>query len=178
MVSENNFLTPEENLMLEQLQAKKIQSMQFQIESLRKENKQLFTELHTQGNDIKLLKNDLTSQYEKISYQQQKTTKDYLGLSQLGALHSPPIGSQYMGKLLRKVGVCQKFGNTQPRSEYLSGKDPLVINKVGESGYMSWYYHHDRTWRIIKRKLDDTGLRNEFESCKTKDELHSFIRNF
>lgn len=178
MLSENNYLTPEENLMLEKLQAKKIQSMQFEIEKLSKENKILFTELHVQGNDIKLLKNDLTNQYEKISYQQQKTTKDYLGLGQLGALHSPPIGAQYMGELLRKIGICNKFGNTQPRSEYLSGKDPLVINKVGESGYMSWYYHYDRTWKIIRRKLDDSGLRNEFESCKTKDELHKFIKNF
>lgn len=178
MLSENNFLTPEENLMLEQLQAKKIQSMQFEIEKLSKENRLIYSELHVQGNDIKLIKNDLANQYEKISYQQQKTSKDYLGLSQLGALHSPPIGAQYMGELLRKVGICNKFGNTQPKSEYTSGKDPLVINRVGDSGFMSWYYHHSRTWKIIQKKLDDSGVRNEFEGCKTKDDLHKFIKGF
>lgn len=176
-MQENQYLTPEENLMLEQLQAKKIQAMHFEIQQLRNENKQMFTELHTQGNDIKVLKADLTSQYEKISYQQQKTTQDYLGLGQLGALHSPNIGAQYMGELLRKTGICNKFGNTQPKSNYTSGKDPLVINKIGESGFMSWYYHYERTWKIIRRSLDEMGIRNEFEACKTKDEIHRLIKS-
>lgn len=177
MDDNNMFLTPQETLLLEQLQAKKIQSMQFEIARLSKDNQLLFTELHTVTNDMRLIKEDLNNQYEKINYQHQKTTKDYLGLGQLGALHSPAIGAHYTGILLRKVGLCKQHGNTQPKSEHTTGNNPLSINKVGEAGFMSWYYHYDKTWNYIKKFLDENGLRNDFESCKNKDEIHKFISN-
>lgn len=178
----------EDNLLLEQLQAKRLNAMQFEIDKLKRRNEilesnnkqfeaKVFTDLQIQGNDIQNIKSDLTNQYEKISYQHHQTTKDYVGLNALGSLHVPKVGAQYMGTLLRKLCICKEFGNTEPKSNFTSGKEPLAINQVGESGYTSWYYHSRRTWELARKKLDEIGIRNDFESCKTKDEIHAFIKD-
>ena len=183
----------EDNIQLELLQTRKIKSMEFALILLKKENQELKNTqdalttkqvkqdhlLDTMQVDItdkfNVLKTDLTNQYEKINYQQSAVTKNYVGLTGLGSFHSPNIGSQYMGKLLRKVGICNEFGNTQPKSNFTSGKEPLSINYVGTAGFPSFLYHTVRTWALITKRIDDMGIRNEFESCKTKDELHEFI---
>lgn len=176
----------EDEKLLQELQYKKIMAMGQQLKNLQETISIQHVEIETQKRDISNIKESLNfgisevkeviqKQIEKTSYQEQKTGKDYLGLGPLGATHSPLIGAVYMGKLLRKVGICCETGQTRPQSKYTNGDNPLVINATTNEGYMSFYYHYKRTWEIVKKHLAEMGYIDKFEACKNKDEIHTFI---
>lgn len=180
----SDFYSLEDEKKLEELQQKKLAAIGRAIHDLQKTVVSQNLIIEKQGNEVVQLKEGLTkqteilvNQIEKTSYQQAKTSTDYIGLGPLGALHSPLIGAVYMGTLLKKIAIAKSSGVTTPRSEHTSGKNPLVINKVTDGGYMSWYYHHKRTWDLIKDRLNNIGYLAAFEACKTKDEIHRFIND-
>lgn len=176
----------EDEKLLQELQYKKIMAMGQQLKNLQETISIQHVEIETQkrnhlnlteklDNSISEVKEVIQKQIEKTSYIEQKTGKDYLGLGALGKRHVPLIGSHYMGTLLRKVGICCGTGLTEPKSQYTKGENPLVINATTNTGYMSYYYHYDRTWKIIKNNLAQMGYIEGFEACKNKDEIHAFI---
>lgn len=164
----------EQEQQLEILLHQKIKAMSNTILKLEKITKSQQVEIQQNTIDISTVRGDLAKQYDKISHAQNDLIFNYVGLSALGASHSPPIGSQHMGKLLRLVEICKKANRTEPLSEYTRGNEPIAKTLI-INGYSSWVFHNRKTWDLIKKKLNDKGILNDFEQWSKKDDLHNFI---
>lgn len=177
----NQELTEQELLTLEILQQKHINSLTLKLNQATKQIETLSVNLEKQvsiteeiNNKVDKLNIDLSQQYEKISHRQHDLIFNYIGLSALGALHAPSIGSQYMGKLLRLLDICKKSNRTEALSEYTRGNDPIAKTHI-INGYSTWVFHSSKTWELVKKKLSDRGILNDFEQWTTRDNLHKFI---
>lgn len=191
--NQSNELTEQEQLLYEVLQQKRINSLDFKLKEIENKFTTLNVDLEKQAmitgevskkiddvdaefsKEINKLNYDIKKQHEKMTYQKEITEKFYFSQAGLGAKMCPPIGSQYMGKLLRVVGICKKeSSHTTPYSQYTTGVNPLCVTRSFE-GIPTWVYHGDRTWYLIKNHLDKLEVYNDFSNKKTKSEIHAFI---
>jgi len=176
-------LSEQEILTLEILQQKKLNCLTLKLKQAEDKIQSLNVDLEKQSmitgqinQKVDKLAYDLSQQFEKISQQKEATFKTHVSLGALGAMHAPLIGAVFMGKLLRIVGICQKESNyTKPYSTYTEGEKPLVMNLIGERGYSSFYYHGERTWKLIRKHLSELDVLNDFDACQTKSAIHDFI---
>lgn len=178
MSSENDDFTQEDDLVLNQLMIKKTLSLQKQIDELRIQRSvkdaEINNRLDTQDKNINHVINFIDERAKKDDYFKAKIDKTHVNLQQLGTHHQPVVGRKYMGELLRRVGVANKTGYTNPKSNFTSGTDPLCLIDYG-SGYPNWTWHSERTWELIQERLTRMGYFTKFNCLKSKDDIHKFI---
>lgn len=129
--------------------------------------------------DISEVKSTLNAKLEKDYFIKERAYgNEYVNRSNLGKTNDPVISGIMMTKLLRFAGIVQ-INNSDPKMECLHGKQAIAdrvkfITPKGKEGFY-YIFHHDKTWAIINKKLNDTGIYEKFLCCKTEKAIVEFI---
>ena len=84
-----------------------------------------------------------------------------------------------MNKLLCVVGITLKNSHSTPKTDAYTGKNPLVQRKKvcydGKGETWQYLYHRERTWKIIKDRLNKMEKLDGFITATTKDDIDEII---
>jgi len=100
----------------------------------------------------------------------------YVTQAGLGAQYTPSIGSQYIGILLRKVGLAKQFeGKTCAFRQHI--ESGLAKTILAHNNYPHDVWHIEKTINYIDKWLIKNNLLNAFTAVKTESGIKDFINN-